>query len=129
MQINLDNAPLAGSWAWPGAGRGAGAAALLAPALMARFHSRMGASGRRYHFTRYDSRDDIADFTNIVMIALDAWKRPCSCVHIDHDGYIRQLSGTAHSDHKPIYWDIRFLPLDRAAGEAVIHDLTRHGDA
>ncbi len=129
MQGLRDHGTAPGSLARSQAGWGHGAAALVVPDFMARFHGRLGASGRRYHFTRYDCHDDIADFSNILIFALDAQRRPCSLAHVDHDGGIRHLPGIALSRDAPTCWDIRFLPLDHAAAEAVILDLTRLGDA
>ncbi|MBV1705799.1 MAG: hypothetical protein KGQ37_01175 [Hyphomicrobiales bacterium] len=129
MQLHLDQGYVPGGFARPAARHFRDVAPLMMPACMARFHGRRGASGRRYHFTRYECRDDIADFTNILILALDAQGRPCSLTHVGSEGSTSLILGCAVSQQEPACWDIRFLPPDRTEAEAVIRDLACRGEA
>lgn len=91
--------------------------------VLARFHCRAGVSGRRYYFTRYVSREEIADFTNILVFALDARGCRCAMGYIDHEGCVEQLDGPIMTENAPVCWEVRFLPQGRDAAEAIIADL------
>lgn len=97
--------------------------------VLARFHCKVGASGRRYHFTRYVACEEIADFTNMLVFALDARGCLCAMAHVDQQGGVKQLHGSNMTDDASVCWDVRFLPQGREAADAIIDDLVRRGAA
>ncbi len=91
---------------------------------MDRFRTWLGASGRRYHCTRYSQRDDIAEFTNILFWAVDAEGRRSGVTHVDACGVVKPIGDEALEQVAPHGWEVRFLPQDQAAAQAVIADMT-----